>query len=319
MRMQPLPNTDLTVSRISYGCMKLASIPVPPSDLPKAAVDVCLAAYDAGINFFDHANIYGRGRCEELFAGFWKTVPRDKVVLQTKCGIRPKDTPEAGLPGRYDFSYEHIVRSAEESLKRLGTDHIDILLLHRPDALAEPHEVARAFDELHAAGKVRYFGVSNHTVMQMELLRKYLKRPIVANQLQLSVMHHYLVSEGVLVNIANKPAGLATGILDYCRLNSISVQAWSPVARGVPLNPPADAPAHVKDLSAYIKELAAKKNTSAEAVLLAWVMRHPASIIPIIGTVNMSHLKGSVLADAVQLSREEWYHMLSLARGENVP
>ncbi|MEK6797178.1 MAG: aldo/keto reductase [Spirochaetota bacterium] len=319
MKMLSIPNTDLTVSRISYGCMKLASIQVSPSDLPKAAVDACLAAYEAGINFFDNADIYGRGRCEELFSGIWKHVPREKIVLQTKCGIRPKDTPTAGLPGRYDFSFEHITRSVEESLTRLKTDHIDILLLHRPDALMSPEEVARAFDELHASGKVRYFGVSNHNVMQMELIRKYVKRPIVANQMQLSVMHHYLVSEGVLVNIALKPAGLATGILDYCRLNNISVQAWSPVARGVPLMPAADAPAHIKELSEYIRILASQKNTSPEAILLAWVMRHPAVVIPIIGTVNISHIKGSALADAVVLSREEWYHLLALARGESVP
>ncbi len=319
MKMVSIPNTGLTVSRIAYGCMKLASIQAVPADLPKAAVDVCVAAYNEGINFFDHADIYGRGKCEELFSGFWKQVPRDQIILQTKCGIRPRDTPETGEPGRYDFSFEHIIRTVEASLSRLKTDYLDILLLHRPDALVSPEEVDRAFNELHGAGKVRYFGISNHNVLQIELLRKFVKQPLVTNQLQLSILHHYLVSEGVLVNVVGKPSVLASGTLDYCRLHGISVQAWSPVARGIPLNPPAEAPQHLKDLAAYVKRLADGKGTTPEAILLAWILRHPANIIPIIGTVNVAHIKGSIQADKVSLTREEWYRMLEFARGESVP
>lgn len=321
MKTYAIPNTDLAVSRIAYGCMKIggAWTTEPLTDAQRAsALDVCRAAYESGITLFDHADIYCRGKSEAAFAGAWKHIPRDRIVLQSKCGIRFPDEA-TGAPARYDFSAEHIVRSVEGSLSRLATDRLDILLLHRPDMLAEPGEVAKAFDELHRAGKVRYFGVSNHTPAQIELLKTCVRQPIVVNQVQMSIAHHYLVSEGMLANIHGKPAALATGILDYCRINQIFVQAWSPLAGGRPFAPKPDAGDREQALAAYLGKLAAAKGTTKEAIVLAWILRHPAGIQPIIGTTKPAHVADSVLADGVDLTREEWYTMLERARGERVP
>ncbi len=321
MKTYTIPNTDLTVSRLAYGCMKIGGAwntePLSP-ETREAAVRVALTAYEQGVTLFDHADIYTRGKSEEAFAAVWGVIPRDKIVLQSKCGIRFQDDPP-GAPARYDFSYEHIVRSVEGSLRRLQTDYLDILLLHRPDPLVEPAEVARAFDDLHASGKVRYFGVSNHNPAQIALLQATVTPPLVVNQLQLSLLHPYLISEGIVVNIAGKPAALASGTLDYCRLHDILVQAWGPVDSGRLFNPPPDAAPHVKATAALVAQMAAAKGVSPEAIALAWLLRHPAGIQPIIGTTRPERVQASVQADAIELSREEWYALFVAARGERVP
>lgn len=320
MKTYRIPKTDLTVSRIAYGCMKIGGTwdhaPIS-SEVETTARDTVAAALDCGINFFDHADIYTAGKSETLFGRILKSTPglRDRIVLQSKVGIRfANDAYSSGEPARYDFSHDHILRSTEAILARLGIDHLDILLLHRPDPLVEPAEVARAFDTLHRSGKVRHFGVSNHTPAQIELLRHYVRQPLVVNQLEFSLAQPALVVEGFLANRAGATAeaNLAAGTLDYCRRHEISVQAWSPVGGGKLLNP--DHPA-----AAFIAGLAAAKKISPEAVLLAWILRHPAGIQPVIGTTQAARVRASAQADGVTFSREEWYALLAAARGQKVP
>lgn len=320
MKTYRIPKTDLVVSRIAYGCMKIGGTwdhaPIS-TEVEKTARDTVAAALDCGINFFDHADIYTCGKSEELFGRILKSTPglRDRVVLQSKVGIRfANDAYHSGEPARYDFSHDHILRSTEAILKRLGVAHLDILLLHRPDPLIEPAEVARAFDTLHRSGKVRHFGVSNHTPGQIELLRHYVRQPLVVNQLEFSLAQPALVVEGFLANRAGSmsEANLASGTLDYCRRHEISIQAWSPVGGGKLLNPDTAA-------AKLIIELAAAKRTTPEAVILAWILRHPAGIQPIVGTTKAERVRASVQADAVELSREEWYALLAAARGAKVP
>ena len=322
MKTYQIPQTDLEVSRLAYGCMKIGGSwsdePITDS-LKTAALNVVRTAYEQGINFFDHADIYTRGKSEIVFADALQQMPRDQIVIQSKCGIRFPGQPQPDDPQRFDFSYEHIINSVEGILGRLQTEYLDILLLHRPDALVEPEEVARAFAELHQSGKVRYFGLSNHNVWQMALLQKHVEQPLVVNQLEISLLHPYLINDGILANqTANRYAG-AYGILDYCRLHDISVQAWSPVAGGRLFNPPPDAPEHIRKTAALVADMAAAKNTSPEAIVLAWLLRHPSHIQPIIGTTKPERVIASCQADNISLSREEWYALFIAGRGEALP
>jgi len=329
MQTYRIPKTDLTVSRIAFGCMRIggtwdhAPVSVEVEQAAHAAVG---AALDCGINFFDHADIYTAGKSEQLFGRILKATPglRDRVVLQSKVGIRfANDAYLSGEPARYDFSYEHITHSTEAILRRLQTSHLDLLLLHRPDPLVEPAEVARAFDELHRSGKVRHFGVSNHTPAQIELLRHYVRQPLVVNQLEFSLAQPALVVEGFLANRAGSTAesNLAAGTLDYCRRHEILIQPWSPVGGGRLLRTATDAtPANpVHPAAAFVAELAAAKKVSPEAILLAWILRHPAGMQPIIGTTKAARVRTSAEADDVTLTREEWYSLLAAARGQKVP
>ncbi len=324
MKTYKLANTDLDVSRIAYGCMALGgswdSAPYGDEEV-KRAIALVSTAVDAGINFFDHADIYARGKSELVFAEVLRALPglRERIVIQSKCGIRFPDTPEAGAPGRYDFSHDYIVSAAEASLARLGVEQLDILLLHRPDPLMEPDEVARAFDALQRAGKVRYFGVSNFSASQVTLLQRSVAQPLVVNQLEISLLHHHLISEGIGINQTDYPYAATTGTLDYCRLHYLRVQAWTPVARGQIFAPAADAPAHVKAVAEKIDALAMALDTSPEAVALAWLLRHPAGIQPVVGTANPERLLNACKADSVTLSREAWYELLEAARGKPVP
>ncbi len=328
MQQYTIPNTDLSVSRLAYGCMKIGgswdATPLTDADR-KAATDVVVAAREAGITLFDHADIYTRGKSESVFGEICASVAglRDNIILQSKCGIRFADDPQPSAPQRYDFDADHIIASVEGSLRRLQTDRLDILLLHRPDPLVEPEEVARAFDALHRSGKVHYFGLSNHTVGQMALLRRFVDQPLVVNQLEVSLLHHYLISEGIVANRTTDNNGGAftasTGMLDYCRLHNILVQAWSPVAGGKLFDSAPDAPGNVREAARLVKQLAAEKQTTPEAISLAWLLRHPAGIQPVIGTTKTERVQRSVRADEVELSREEWYSLLAAARGKPVP
>ena len=320
MQTYSVPNTDLRWSRLGYGCMQLGGkwddSPLGQAERTRAAA-MLDAALEAGITLFDHADIYTRGKSEAVFGEVLAQRPglRQQIVLQSKCGIRFGNDPVPGAPGRYDFSAEHILRSVEGSLRRLQTDYLDVLLLHRPDPLVEPEEVARAFDALHAAGKVRYFGVSNHNPGQMALLQKHLRQPLVANQLELNLIHAQMIEDGVLVNQnANTYTG-QTGVLDYCRLHGLQVQAWAPVANGRLMDPPRGADERTRKAAAAVRQLAEARGTTREAIALAWLLRHPAGIQPIIGTTKPERLRQSVLADAVALSREEWYGLWVAARG----
>jgi predicted oxidoreductase len=258
------------------------------------------AALEEGANFFEHADIYGKGRCEELFAEAIQMSPsvRDKIILQSKCGIRP---------GMFDFSKEHIVNSVDGILRRLKTDYLDVLLLHRPDTLVEPEEVAEAFDLLESSGKVRHFGVSNQNPMQIQLLKKSVKQPIVANQLQLSITNATMISQGFNVNMGNDSAVNRDGsVLDFCRLHDITIQPWSPFQygffEGVFLGNE-----KFPELNKKIDEIAAKYEVSNTTIAVAWLLRHPANMQPVIGTMNIERMKDCCRAADIRLTREEWY------------
>jgi predicted oxidoreductase len=309
---------------IAYGCMNIGGQwnrePLT-AQVRKDALAAIEAAVKGGITLFDHADIYMQGKSEEVFAQAWAAIPglRDRIILQSKCGIRLAGDPVPETPGRYDFSYDHIIRSVEGSLRRLQTEYLDVLLLHRPDPLIAPGEVARAFDHLYQSGKVRHFGVSNHTPAQMDLLQAVLDQPLVANQVQLSLLHHFLISEGIRFNTVQPLTTLSTGTLDYCRLHNIQVQAWSPVAGGRLFNPPAGTPAHIRETATLVHQLAVEKETNPTTILLAWLLRHPAGIMPIIGTTKPRRIRESCAAVNVTLSREEWYKLLTAAMGAPVP
>jgi predicted oxidoreductase len=275
------------------------------------------ASLDAGITFFDHADIYGDGAahgCEARFADALGLTSgqRDEIVLQTKAGI-VKDGPY------FDFSYEHIIEAVDGSLAALRTDHIDILLLHRPDALVEPEEVAHAFDELADAGKVRNFGVSNHTPAQIELLKRYVRQPLVANQVQLSITHAPIIAQGVAMNMVGLEQSISRdlGILDYCRLHDITLQAWSPFQAGfftgVFLGNP-DYP----ELNAVIDRLAADYDVQPEAIATAWLTRHPAQLQVVLGTTNPARVTAAAKGADIVLTRPEWYELYRAA-GHLVP
>lgn len=324
MKAYQIPYTNLTASRIAYGCMNIGGgwndDLLTQAEL-QAGIAVVKTAYEAGITLFDHADIYRRGKSETAFAEALRQTPgmRENIVLQGKCGIRFANDPVPGAPGRYDFSYAHIIAAVEGSLRRLGADYLDILLLHRPDPLVEPEEVARAFGELHSAGKVRYFGVSNFSAGQIDLLQHFVDQPLVINQVDLSLLHHHLISEGILVNRVQQSNTLSTGTLDYCRRHNILIQAYSPVAGGQLFNPAEGSPAHIRETAALVATMAQEKGTSREAILLAWLLRHPAPIQPIIGTTRPERVQASCLADGIELSREEWYRLLNTARGAPPP
>jgi predicted oxidoreductase len=319
-----IPNTDLEVSKIAYGCMGLGKTwdTSPLTENIKAnAFDSVISAIENGINFYDHADIYAKGKSEQVFGEVLKEVKgiRNNMIIQSKCGIRFKGSPNSDSPGRYDFSYDHIVNSVDGSLNRLGIEQLDILLLHRPDPLMEPEEVAKAFEELKQNGKVKYFGVSNFNTGQLALLQNSLDQPIVINQIEISLLHNHVINEGILANQTRGEYSGSSGILDYCRLNNILVQAWSPVAKGKIFNPPSDADKYVIDLANEISVLAEEKETSKEAIALAWLMKHPIGIQPIVGTTNPERITNSCKADEVTFSREEWYRLFTIARGNPVP
>ena len=324
MNTYPLPNTDLLVSRIAYGCMNLGgnwSDAPPTTEEKNKAARLIETALEQGINFFDHADIYTRGKSESVFGEILAASPglRETIIIQSKCGIRFADDPLPGLPGRYDFSYAHILRAVEDSLTRLQTDYLDILLLHRPDPLGDPVEIARAFDELHQSGKVRYFGVSNHTAGQIALLQKYIRQPLIVNQVELNLLHSELITEGIFANQNGVPYTASIGTLDYCRLHGIMIQAWAPVAGGKLIDPGPKDDAAAHRVATLIAQLAAEKGATREAIALTWLLRHPANIQPIIGTTHQERLIASCAADIVTLSREEWYALFVAAGGKPVP
>jgi predicted oxidoreductase len=320
-----LGSSDLQVTRIAYGCMSLGgswdSTPITPENRKKA-ITAIRTAIDRGINFFDHADIYCRGKSEEVFSAIWDEMPslRQKIYLQSKAGIRFKGTPGPADVTRYDFSYEHILRTVEGSLKRLKTDYLDVLLLHRPDVLVEPEEVARAFDELHQSGKVRWFGVSNQTAAQMDLLRHTLSQPIVAHQVEFNVIHTHLLDEGVNFNQDNPRLARNEGALEYCRLHNITLQSWGSLANGRVTGRQVENPSNaITDTTGLVAEMAQQKGVSREAVLIAWILRHPAKIQAVIGTTQPERITNACQGDAVELTREEWYRLYTAGRGESLP
>ena len=290
-----LQNTDLEVSRLVMGCMRIVSKSYEEVE------KLILCAIENGINFFDHADIYGGGQSEIIFGRVLKNNPelRKKMIIQSKCGIRPGSC--------FDFSYDYIMNSVDGILSRLQIDVLDILLLHRPDALMDPQEVARAFDNLHASGKVRYFGVSNQNPMQIELLKKYCKQPIIINQLQFGPAHTGMLDQGIFVNMkVNNGINRDGSVLDYCRLNDITIQAWSTIRSDLASEPFIDHPSFPK-LNAVLEELALKYQVSKVAIVTAWILRHPANIQVVTGTTTTHNLIDTIQATKFKLTREEWY------------
>jgi len=310
MKTFQMPGTDLVVPNVVLGLMRIQD---KSDDEVRTLVG---AARDAGITFLDHADIYGSEvhGCERRFAEALRLTPseREQLVIQSKAGI-VKDGPY------FDFSYEHIVDSVEGSLEALGTDYLDILLLHRPDALVEPEEVARAFDELSAAGKVRAFGVSNHTPRQIDLLRRYVEQPLVANQLQLSITHSPSIAQGIAANMQGLDQSVSRddGIIDYCRLHDITVQAWSPFQAGF-FDGPFLGSLRFPELNAVIERLSAKYDVPGEAIAVAWITRHPAQMQVVLGTTSPERVAAAALGSEVPLTRAEWYELFRVA-GYTVP
>ena len=297
MKHITLGKSDISVPAIAIGCMRMKLLDeIQTESFVKSALDL-------GTNFFDHADVYGAGRSEELFGNVLKNEPslREKMILQSKCGI---------VPGRmYDFSKEHILNQVDGSLKRLNTEYLDLLVLHRPDALMEPDEVAEAFDTLVTSGKVRHFGVSNHTPMQIQLLERYLNQKLLVNQLQLSLTESTMISTGMETNTSNAGGINRDGyVLDFCRLNDITVQAWSPFQFGRIAGTFIGNPNFPK-LNETINELSGKYNLTPGGIVTAWILRHPANIQMITGTMNLNHLKEIVDATDVRISREDWYRL----------
>jgi predicted oxidoreductase len=279
--------------------------------------DLVRTAREVGIDFVDHADVYGGKlhECERRFAQAMRLTPaeRAELTIQTKAGIVP-DGPY------FDFSYEHIVSSVEGSLQALETDYLDILLLHRPDALVEPEEVARAFDELHAAGKVRHFGVSNHTPAQIDLLRTVVTQPIVANQVQLSIPHANLIAQGVAANMNALDQSISrdVSLLDHARLHGITLQAWSPYQGGFFTGAFVGDTESYPELNALLEEIAERHGVTPTAIATAWITRHPAQMQVVLGTTTPSRVREAAAGSDVVLSRAEWYGLFRAA-GHTVP
>jgi predicted oxidoreductase len=317
-------NTDLNVSRLAYGCGDLVSREDDPlsADTVAAAARRIYTANDNGITLFDMAATYGGGKVEAVFGEVLKQSPglRHRIVIQTKCGFEMRrDSENSGdVPFGFDCSGQQIVESAERSLRRLGTDTIDILLLHWPDMLVRPEGVAQALAKLLQSGKIRYFGVSNHTVGQMALLQKYVGQPLVINQIYLGLAHSYALAAGLeqLQSIVGVPipqgAASLVGVVDYCRLNCIQVQAYSPIYDIVKkqlLKLPPDATPPMKRASKTLLDMAHQKNTTPLALALAWLMYHPACIVPVIGPTKPEHIVQNCSAYQVTLDREDWFRL----------
>lgn len=314
MRTLSLGTSSLQSTRLAYGCMRVAGTMDRAQftgDMDARGRAAIVAAYEAGYTHFDHADIYGNGISEEIFGRVLRDVPgmRERVVIGTKCGIRWAGDPDARAPHRYDFSRAHIVWSCEQSLKRLGVECIDLYMLHRPDYLADPHEVAGAFEQLQAQGKVREFGVSNFKPSTLAMIQRACPMKLHVNQVE--------------VHLARLD-GFEDGTLDQCLAEGITPVSWSPLAGG--LLGDGGAPAHdhpraevLRRLLATLDELAVRHGVSRTVLVLAWLLKHPAGIIPIVGSTNPDRIRDAVRADTLELSREEWYTILTAARGQGLP
>ena len=314
MKQITLGKSSLVTSRLAYGCWRIAGTWDPAAVTPDAidrGREAVLAAYDAGYTLFDHADIYCDGVSETIFGQVLKKVPgmRARIVIATKCAIRKAGEPTPDAPFRYDFSAEHILRSCEASLERLGIECIDLYQLHRPDYLMHPEEVAAAFSKLLEQGKVHHFGVSNFRRSQITTLQKACPMPLIVNQVEIS--------------LANRTS-FEDGTLDQCLSEKITPLAWSPLAGGLLADGakallPFQEGYRTKQAVAVLDEIAAEHGTSRTAIALAWLLKHPAGIVPIVGSTQPQNIKAAARADGIELKREEWYRLLEAARGERLP
>lgn len=306
MRYVDIKGTDMKVSRLALGCMRIGDKSVDEVE------ELIKTALDLGINFFDHADIYADGKSEKVFGKVLNRHPewRKKMFIQSKCRI---------VPGKYyDFSQNHILKSVEQSLQNLHTDYLDILVLHRPDVLMDPKELALTFDILYASGKVRYFGVSNMNPMQIKLIRKHSKHPIVVNQLQFNLVNTGIMDCGFNVNMNNNEAINRDGsLLEYCYLHDITIQPWSILQASWEKGTFIDHPDY-KELNDKLEEIGQKYNLDKAAMSLAWILRHPSRMQPIAGTTNPDHLRNLAKACDIKISREDFY-ALYLANNRQLP
>ncbi|MGN6489887.1 MAG: aldo/keto reductase [Devosia sp.] len=309
MKSFKLPNSDLTVSSVVLGLMRIAKM--DDAEI-RQLFDV---AVESGVTMIDHADIYGGAPhvCEARFGDAVKLSPadRERIMIQSKAGIRK---------GYFDFSSEHILEAVDSSLKALRTEYLDVLLLHRPDTLVEPDDVAKAFDQLHAAGKVRYFGVSNHTPGQIELLKSAVHQPLLFNQVQLSIPHANLFAQGIAANMGGLDQSISrdVGLLDYSRLKGMTLQAWSPMQQGFFKGVFIGDRENYAELNDLLDELAEKYHVTPTGIAVAWITRHPANLQVVLGTTKPDRVGESVAGSDVILSREEWYRLFRAA-GHKVP
>lgn len=307
-----LGNSGLLASNIALGCWRISQL------TDSEAASIIKTAYESGINFFEHADIYGGGASEEVFARGLKEsgINREEVVIQTKCGIRPGAGPGLGM---YDFSKAYIISSVEQSLKRLKTDYIDLFALHRPDTLMDPVEVAEAFKELQKAGKVRHFGVSNQNVAQMELLSKYLDQKLITNQLQFGPAHTPILDHGFNINMKRDEKSIDRdgGILEYARLKDITIQTWSPYQFGQFEGVFLDHPDFL-ELNEKLEEVGSHYGISKAATVAAWILTHPAKMQVLAGSMEAAHIKDIATASTIKLTRPEWYDIYRSA-GNRLP
>jgi predicted oxidoreductase len=314
MKTLRIGKSDLVSTRLAYGCMRIAGgwdpAKVSADDRARGRRAV-IAAWEAGYRLFDHADIYCRGVCESIFGEALREAPemRQGALVATKCGVRFAGDPDPDSPQRYDFAAEHILRSAEASLKRLGIERIDLYQLHRPDYLMDPDEVAAAFEKLRTAGKVRWFGVSNFLPSKVAALASAMATPLVVNQVEIHLGRLDCFNDGTL---------------DQCLAERMTPLAWSPLGRGLfadggTVDPKHPRRATMEGLLKVLDATAARYGASRTAVSLAWLMKHPAGIIPIVGSANPDHIRAAAKADDLELSREDWYRLLVAARGEKLP
>lgn len=319
MKYIEVGKTGIKASNIIMGCMRLKG------KTPAEAERIIRTAQEEGINYFDHADVYGsagiRGECEEIFGkamNLSNASVRESMIIQSKCGIVKSET------GAYDFSKEHILEATDGILKRLNTEYLDFLLLHRPDTLVEPEEVAAAFEQLHTQGKVRHFGVSNHKPMQIELLQKYVPFKLEINQLQLSIAHCPMIDASVAANMDIPQAYDRDGsALDYARLHDMTIQAWSPFHQTGPISSSSSNP-FIGDMEKFVKlneviqRLAKKYGVSENAIAVAWITRHPARMQVVLGTMNEQRMREACQGSEIPLTRNEWYELYQAA-GKKLP
>lgn len=310
MKYNEIKYSNLTASNIVMGNMRLIELSL------KDAEALIRTALEQGINYFDHADIYGNylGESEEVFAKAIQMNPdiREKMILQSKCGIRPDG-------GYYDFSKEHIISSVDSILKRLNTDYLDVLLLHRPDPLMQADQVGEAFEELRLSGKVRRFGVSNHNAAQMELLQKHVPQKLIINQIQFGVAHTPIIDSGMAFNMNTEQSSTRGGnILEYAQLHDVTLQAWSPFQTGFFEGTFLGDKVKFPKLNKVIDEIAKKYDVTNTAIATAWIIRHPANIQVVLGTTNKQRMIDACAGSEIMLTRQEWYDIYKAA-GNMVP
>lgn len=314
MKTITLGVSSLRSSRLAYGCWRVAGTWDPAEITPEsraAGRRAIVAAYEAGYTLFDNADIYAGGEAERILGAALKEVQgmRERVLVVTKCGIRPAGTPNPDSPQRYDFSAEHIISSCEQSLKRLGVETIDVFMLHRPDYLADPEDIAKAFSQLKEAGKVRYFGLSNFRVSLVTALQVVLPMPLIVHQVEISLA---------------KLDAFTDGTLDQCLIEKITPMAWSPLAAGLIGAGASRLLTWQKDYRpekflAVLDDVARQRGATRAVVALSWLLKHPSRIQPVVGTANPERIREAAKADDLDLTREEWYRLLLAARGEPLP